>query len=132
MLGRVRRPSCGTCEEESLQESFKTSILRINVNNLVYIKLYPEMVDARVKAQAQWRAKFSKLQTGKGIVSLTSETNAGLRLEKGGGAIFCTLAPSCSLLSRLMAHHWSHGKLSAFQRQDTSFVTRFYNYSRFL
>ena len=54
MLGRVRRPLCGTCKEETLQESFKTSILRINVNNLVYIKLYPEMVDTRVKAQAQW------------------------------------------------------------------------------
>jgi pre-mRNA-splicing helicase BRR2 len=45
------------------------------------------MVDAKVK---EWRAKFSKLQGGKEIVSLTGETSADLRLLEKGDVIICT------------------------------------------
>lgn len=53
----------------------------------VCIEPYQEMVDARVK---EWRAKFSKLQGGKEIVSLTGETSADLRLLEKGDVIVCT------------------------------------------
>ena len=45
------------------------------------------MVDLRV---AEWRAKFSNLQGGKEIVSLTGETTADLRLLEKGDLIVCT------------------------------------------
>ncbi|KAF9818045.1 hypothetical protein IEO21_03006 [Rhodonia placenta] len=45
------------------------------------------MVDLRV---AEWRAKFSNLQGGKEIVSLTGETSADLRLLEKGDLIVCT------------------------------------------
>lgn len=48
---------------------------------------YQEMVDQRV---AEWRRKFSGVQDGKGIVSLTGETSADLRLLEKGDAIVCT------------------------------------------
>jgi pre-mRNA-splicing helicase BRR2 len=55
----------------------------------VCIEPYQEMVDQRV---AEWKAKFSQLQGGKEIVSLTGETSADLRLlEKGdSNVILCT------------------------------------------
>ena len=53
------------------------------------------MVDARVK---EWRAKFSKLQGGKEIVSLTGETSADLRLLEKGDVIVCTPTQVCTLL----------------------------------
>jgi pre-mRNA-splicing helicase BRR2 len=53
----------------------------------VCIEPYQEMVDQRV---AEWRAKFSKLQGGKEIVSLTGETSADLRLLEKGDVIVCT------------------------------------------
>ncbi|KAF9237747.1 putative RNA helicase [Melanogaster broomeanus] len=47
----------------------------------VCVEPYQEMVDQRV---AEWRSKFSGVQGGKEIVSLTGETSADLRLlEKG-------------------------------------------------
>ncbi|KAF9006973.1 Sec63 Brl domain-containing protein [Cyathus striatus] len=53
----------------------------------VCIEPYQEMVDLRVK---EWQAKFSKLQGGKEIVSLTGETSADLRLLEKGDVIVCT------------------------------------------
>ncbi|KAG6820013.1 hypothetical protein H0H93_006477 [Arthromyces matolae] len=53
----------------------------------VCIEPYQEMVDQRV---AEWTAKFSKLQGGKEIVSLTGETSADLRLLEKGDVIVCT------------------------------------------
>jgi pre-mRNA-splicing helicase BRR2 len=53
----------------------------------VCIEPYQEMVDQRV---AEWRHKFSKLQGGKEIVSLTGETSADLRLLEKGDIIVCT------------------------------------------
>ncbi|KAF8886795.1 putative RNA helicase [Infundibulicybe gibba] len=53
----------------------------------VCIEPYQEMVDQRVR---EWRAKFSKLQGGKEIVSLTGETSADLRLLEKGDVIVCT------------------------------------------
>ncbi|KAF8056607.1 DNA polymerase theta/eta [Lyophyllum atratum] len=53
----------------------------------VCIEPYQEMVDQRV---AEWRAKFSKLQGGKEIVSLTGEMSADLRLLEKGDVIVCT------------------------------------------
>ncbi|KAG6914415.1 hypothetical protein DXG01_000484, partial [Tephrocybe rancida] len=53
----------------------------------VCIEPYQEMVDQRV---AEWKAKFSKLQGGKEIVSLTGETSADLRLLEKGDVIVCT------------------------------------------
>ncbi|EMD34630.1 hypothetical protein CERSUDRAFT_116803 [Gelatoporia subvermispora B] len=53
----------------------------------VCIEPYQEMVDQRV---AEWRAKFSDLQGGKEIVSLTGETSADLRLLEKGDLIVCT------------------------------------------
>ncbi|KAG5640834.1 hypothetical protein DXG03_006882 [Asterophora parasitica] len=53
----------------------------------VCIEPYQEMVDQRVE---EWRAKFSKLQGGKEIVSLTGETSADLRLLEKGDVIVCT------------------------------------------
>ncbi|KII91381.1 hypothetical protein PLICRDRAFT_135522 [Plicaturopsis crispa FD-325 SS-3] len=53
----------------------------------VCIEPYQEMVDQRV---AEWRQKFSKLQGGKEIVSLTGETSADLRLLEKGDVIVCT------------------------------------------
>jgi pre-mRNA-splicing helicase BRR2 len=53
----------------------------------VCIEPYQEMVDQRVK---EWQAKFSKLQGGKEIVSLTGETSADLRLLEKGDVIVCT------------------------------------------
>jgi pre-mRNA-splicing helicase BRR2 len=45
------------------------------------------MVDQRV---AEWKAKFSQLQGGKEIVSLTGEMSADLRLLEKGDVIVCT------------------------------------------
>ena len=53
----------------------------------VCVEPYQEMVDQRV---AEWRRKFSGVQDGKGIVSLTGETSADLRLLEKGDAIVCT------------------------------------------
>ncbi|KAG6857079.1 hypothetical protein H0H87_009640 [Tephrocybe sp. NHM501043] len=53
----------------------------------VCIEPYQEMVDQRV---TEWRAKFSKLQGGKEIVSFTGETSADLRLLEKGDVIVCT------------------------------------------
>ncbi|OSX63730.1 hypothetical protein POSPLADRAFT_1055810 [Postia placenta MAD-698-R-SB12] len=53
----------------------------------ICIEPYQEMVDLRV---AEWRAKFSNLQGGKEIVSLTGETSADLRLLEKGDLIVCT------------------------------------------
>lgn len=53
----------------------------------VCIEPYQEMVDLRVK---EWKAKFSKVQGGKEIVSLTGETSADLRLLEKGDVIVCT------------------------------------------
>ena len=53
----------------------------------VCIEPYQEMVDQRV---AEWRKKFSRLQGGKEIVSLTGETSADLRLLEKGDVIVCT------------------------------------------
>lgn len=53
----------------------------------VCIEPYQEMVDQRV---AEWRKKFSGLQGGKEIVSLTGETSADLRLLEKGDVIVCT------------------------------------------
>ncbi|KAJ7285982.1 putative RNA helicase [Mycena rebaudengoi] len=53
----------------------------------VCIEPYQEMVDQRVK---EWRDKFSKVQGGKEIVSLTGETSADLRLLEKGDVIICT------------------------------------------
>ncbi|KAL1719126.1 Sec63 Brl domain-containing protein [Schizophyllum commune] len=53
----------------------------------VCIEPFQEMVDMRV---AEWQAKFSKLQGGKEIVSLTGETSADLRLLEKGDVIVCT------------------------------------------
>ncbi|PFH47664.1 hypothetical protein AMATHDRAFT_77103 [Amanita thiersii Skay4041] len=53
----------------------------------VCIEPYQEMVDQRV---AEWQAKFSRLQGGKEIVSLTGETSADLRLLEKGDVIVCT------------------------------------------
>ncbi|KAF8629449.1 hypothetical protein AX15_003443 [Amanita polypyramis BW_CC] len=53
----------------------------------VCIEPYQEMVDQRV---AEWKSKFSQLQGGKEIVSLTGETSADLRLLEKGDVIVCT------------------------------------------
>ncbi|KIM78188.1 hypothetical protein PILCRDRAFT_824660 [Piloderma croceum F 1598] len=53
----------------------------------VCIEPYQEMVDQRV---TEWRRKFSKVQGGKEIVSLTGETAADLRLLEKGDVIVCT------------------------------------------
>ncbi|OCH86010.1 putative RNA helicase [Obba rivulosa] len=53
----------------------------------VCIEPYQEMVDQRV---AEWRVKFSDLQGGKEIVSLTGETSSDLRLLEKGDLIVCT------------------------------------------
>ncbi|KAE9386751.1 Sec63-domain-containing protein [Gymnopus androsaceus JB14] len=53
----------------------------------VCIEPYQEMVDMRVQ---EWKAKFSGLQGGKEIVSLTGETTADLRLLEKGDVIVCT------------------------------------------
>lgn len=53
----------------------------------VCIEPYQEMVDQRV---AEWHRKFSKVQGGKEIVSLTGETSADLRLLEKGDVIVCT------------------------------------------
>lgn len=53
----------------------------------VCIEPFQDMVDLRV---AEWRAKFSNLQGGKEIVSLTGETSADLRLLEKGDLIVCT------------------------------------------
>jgi pre-mRNA-splicing helicase BRR2 len=55
----------------------------------VCIEPYQEMVEQRV---AEWRRKFSGLQGGKEIVSLTGETSADLRLLEKGDVIICTPA----------------------------------------
>ncbi|KIL54146.1 hypothetical protein M378DRAFT_28806 [Amanita muscaria Koide BX008] len=53
----------------------------------VCIEPYQDMVDMKV---AEWKVKFSKLQGGKEIVSLTGETSADLRLLEKGDDIVCT------------------------------------------
>ncbi|EAU82983.1 DNA polymerase theta/eta [Coprinopsis cinerea okayama7 len=53
----------------------------------VCIEPYQDMVDMRVR---EWQAKFSKVQGGKEIVSLTGETSADLRLLEKGDVIVCT------------------------------------------
>jgi pre-mRNA-splicing helicase BRR2 len=59
----------------------------------VCIEPYQEMVDQRV---AEWRRKFSKVQGGQEIVSLTGETSADLRLLEKGDVIVCTPTQVCS------------------------------------
>lgn len=53
----------------------------------VCIEPYQEMVDQRV---VEWRRKFSGVQGGKEIVSLTGEMSADLRLLEKGDVIICT------------------------------------------
>ncbi|KIJ63099.1 hypothetical protein HYDPIDRAFT_29788 [Hydnomerulius pinastri MD-312] len=53
----------------------------------VCVEPYQEMVDQRV---AEWRRKFSNVQGGKEIVSLTGEASADLRLLEKGDVIVCT------------------------------------------
>lgn len=53
----------------------------------VFIEPYQEMVDKRV---AEWRHKFSGVQGGKDIVSLTGETSSDLCLLEKGDVIVCT------------------------------------------
>jgi pre-mRNA-splicing helicase BRR2 len=62
----------------------------------VCIEPYQEMVDQRV---TEWRHKFSKLQGGKEIVSLTGETSADLRLLEKGDVIVCTPTQVCHISS---------------------------------
>ena len=63
---------------------------------VVCIEPYQEMVEQRV---AEWRRKFSNLQAGKEIVSLTGETSANLRLLEKGDAIVCTPAAQSVIIS---------------------------------
>jgi pre-mRNA-splicing helicase BRR2 len=53
----------------------------------VCIEPYQEMVDQRVD---EWRRKFSQVQGGKEIVSLTGDRSADLRLLERGDVIVCT------------------------------------------
>ncbi|KAF7294831.1 putative ATP dependent RNA helicase [Mycena indigotica] len=53
----------------------------------ICIEPYQEMVDMRVR---EWQDKFSRVQGGKEIVSLTGETSADLRLLEKGDVIVCT------------------------------------------
>ena len=57
------------------------------------------MVDLRV---AEWHQKFSKVQVGKAIVSLTGETSAYLRLLEKGDVIVC---PPTQVCFRLPSNH---------------------------
>jgi pre-mRNA-splicing helicase BRR2 len=61
-------------------------------SRVVCVEPYQEMVDQRV---AEWRRKFSKVQGGKEIVSLTGETSADLRLLEKGDVIVCTPTQVC-------------------------------------
>jgi ERCC4-related helicase len=47
---------------------------------------------------AEWRKKFSRLQGGKEVVSLTGETSADLRLLEKGDVIVCTPSQVRNLL----------------------------------
>ena len=58
-----------------------------NNGRCVYIAPFQEVVDLQV---AQWRQKFGKIQGGKNIVALTSETSADLHLLESGNVIFAT------------------------------------------
>ncbi|KAF9003722.1 Sec63-domain-containing protein [Hymenopellis radicata] len=71
------------CAEFALLHLWKKS----NPPRAVCIEPYQEMVDMRVE---EWRQKFSGLQGGKEIVSLTGETSADLRLLEKGDLIVCT------------------------------------------
>jgi hypothetical protein len=51
------------------------------------------MVEQRV---SEWRKKFSKLQGGKEIVSLTGDTSADLQLLEKGDVIVCTPSQVCN------------------------------------
>ena len=53
----------------------------------VCIEPYQEMVDQR---KDEWQRKFSQLQGGKEIVSLTGDRSADLRLLEKGDVIVCT------------------------------------------
>ncbi|KAH0831089.1 hypothetical protein J3R83DRAFT_13650 [Lanmaoa asiatica] len=53
-------------------------------SRVVCVELYQEMVDQRI---AEWRHKFSGVQGGKEIVSLTGETSADLHLLEKGDVI---------------------------------------------
>ncbi|KAH0834659.1 putative RNA helicase [Lanmaoa asiatica] len=53
----------------------------------VCVEPYQEMVNQRVM---EWRRRFSGVQGGKEIVSLTGETSADLRLLEKGDVIVCT------------------------------------------
>ena len=53
----------------------------------VCIEPYQEMVDHRVD---EWRRKFSQLQGGKEIISLTGDRSADLRLLERADVIVCT------------------------------------------
>lgn len=53
----------------------------------ICIEPYQEMVDQRTD---EWRRKFSQLQGGKEIVSLTGDRSADLRLLEKGDVIVCT------------------------------------------
>lgn len=53
----------------------------------VCIEPFQDMVDQRVD---EWKKKFSSLQGGKEIVSLTGDRNADLRLLEKGDVIVCT------------------------------------------
>jgi pre-mRNA-splicing helicase BRR2 len=65
----------------------------------VCIEPYQEMVDQRAE---EWRHKFSKLQGGKEIVSLTGETSADLRLLEKGDVIVCTPTQVCHSSSYIL------------------------------
>ena len=63
------------------------------------IEPYQEMVGLRV---AEWHQKFSKVQGGKAIVSLTGETSADLRLLENGDVIVC---PPTQAFHRIITCH---------------------------
>jgi pre-mRNA-splicing helicase BRR2 len=58
-----------------------------DASRAVCIEPFQETVDMRVK---EWQHKFSGLQGGKEIVSLTGETSADLRLLEKGDVVVCT------------------------------------------
>jgi pre-mRNA-splicing helicase BRR2 len=68
----------------------------------VCIEPYQEMVDQRV---SEWRQKFSKVQGGKDVVSLTGDTSADLRLLEKGDVIVCTPTQVCRIFAPSIVRH---------------------------
>ena len=72
---------------EQVEKLFVLNLHFIKPNNgrCIYIAPFQEVVNLQV---AQWRQKFGKIQGGKNIVALTSETSADLHLLESGNVIF--------------------------------------------